>query len=287
MTTPRYLHAATLLPDGRVLVAGGDVVPDVAADSAELYDPDTGSWTAIANMPAPREAIGDVPAARWQGARGGLRRGRPAVRRAVRPGHRGLDRTPRETRRRASTRRHVVVGWQGADGRRRARSRLLPSCTTRALGPGPPPRRCSGRTEPRPSCCSMAPSSWRVARLFGRGVCSDGLGGAVRPCRRVAAPAASLPEPASASLPEPDPDPPPPTPLPPEAGPVPPNARSWKVTVDNKSSEPATLFVAEEARTGRSGSSGPRPRTSSQPAPPMKVTFLFPAKGVRMADGSP
>ena len=69
--------------------------------------------------------------------------------------------------------------------------------------------------------------------------------------------------------PSPTPRPTPrPTPLPPAAGPVPPNARSWKVTVDNRSSEPATLFVAEEDEGGSYGSSGPRPRTWSQPAPP-------------------
>jgi len=41
-----------------------------------------------------------------------------------------------------------------------------------------------------------------------------------------------------------------PTPLPPAAGPVPPNAQSWTVTVDNQSSEPAALFVADEAWDG-------------------------------------
>ena len=52
MVTPRYNHTATLLPDGGVLVAGGDVPPDLATDSAELYDPVTGSWTATANLRA-------------------------------------------------------------------------------------------------------------------------------------------------------------------------------------------------------------------------------------------
>ncbi|MEU6198300.1 DUF6603 domain-containing protein [Streptomyces sp. NPDC047061] len=51
-------HQATLLPDGKVLVTGGD--PVVAADgtldphslaSAELYNPVTGLWTAVAAMP--------------------------------------------------------------------------------------------------------------------------------------------------------------------------------------------------------------------------------------------
>jgi N-acetylneuraminic acid mutarotase len=43
MTTARTGHTATLLRDGRVLVAGGDLA---TGTSAELYDPDTGGWTA-------------------------------------------------------------------------------------------------------------------------------------------------------------------------------------------------------------------------------------------------
>jgi hypothetical protein len=51
MITPRSYATATLLPDGRVLVAGGFAFPDVVTDGAELYDPSTGSWTAISDMP--------------------------------------------------------------------------------------------------------------------------------------------------------------------------------------------------------------------------------------------
>jgi hypothetical protein len=39
---PRYLHAATLLPSGRVLVSGG--LPPQESDP--LYDPGTGTWSA-------------------------------------------------------------------------------------------------------------------------------------------------------------------------------------------------------------------------------------------------
>jgi hypothetical protein len=42
MVTPRYNHTATLLPDGRVLVAGGINHSD-AHGSAELYNPAPGS----------------------------------------------------------------------------------------------------------------------------------------------------------------------------------------------------------------------------------------------------
>ena len=43
--------AAVLLPDGKVLVAGGGIYPQMLR-SAELYDPDTGSWTATGDMNA-------------------------------------------------------------------------------------------------------------------------------------------------------------------------------------------------------------------------------------------
>jgi len=48
MLTPRVLHTATLLPDGKLLVAGGVGTVNgwaVGLSSAELFDPATGAWT--------------------------------------------------------------------------------------------------------------------------------------------------------------------------------------------------------------------------------------------------
>jgi len=53
MTTPRSLHSATLLADGKVLLAGGgagfDCLP--VAQSAELFDPATGTFSPTAGVP--------------------------------------------------------------------------------------------------------------------------------------------------------------------------------------------------------------------------------------------
>jgi hypothetical protein len=55
MTTPRTLHTATLLPNGKVLVAGGWSGPlDASFSTAELYDPATGMFSATGSMTAAR-----------------------------------------------------------------------------------------------------------------------------------------------------------------------------------------------------------------------------------------
>jgi N-acetylneuraminic acid mutarotase len=50
MNQARTSATATLLPDGRVLVAGGSGASGRAITSAELYDPSTGSWVATGSM---------------------------------------------------------------------------------------------------------------------------------------------------------------------------------------------------------------------------------------------
>src|SRR5262245_4329508 len=54
LNTARFGHTATLLPDGKVLVAGGVVGGGSALNTAEMYDPATGTWNITGSLNAGR-----------------------------------------------------------------------------------------------------------------------------------------------------------------------------------------------------------------------------------------
>ena len=54
MTQARVKHTTTLLPDGRVLVAGGEAMPGATLNVVELYDPRSDTWTGASGMTAAR-----------------------------------------------------------------------------------------------------------------------------------------------------------------------------------------------------------------------------------------
>ena len=59
MVTARFQHTATLLPGGRVLIAGGDSSYEAGESteaSAELYDPATGKFSPTGSMTTARDS---------------------------------------------------------------------------------------------------------------------------------------------------------------------------------------------------------------------------------------
>ncbi|WP_233587330.1 kelch repeat-containing protein [Corallococcus sp. CA049B] len=56
MSTARFDHSATVLPSGKVLVAGGDPGTTTYLSSAALYNPATNTWAATGSMTQARSA---------------------------------------------------------------------------------------------------------------------------------------------------------------------------------------------------------------------------------------
>ena len=88
--TAREHHTTTLLPNGKVLVAGGLGSSGTLA-SAELYDPANGTWTATGSLgTGALQSHGDIAAQR-QGARRGGERSDLRECGTLRSGERDLD----------------------------------------------------------------------------------------------------------------------------------------------------------------------------------------------------
>ena len=272
-----YGAAVVLLSDGKVLVAGGRgfKLPDnyYDLDSAEVYDPVTGSWTAISNMHAKVfvEAaflqpdgkvlvVGSGSAEVYDPATGTW---------TALPGRPGIQYTDAILSSDGTT---LVMGAVPGDADQSA-------CTVDVYDP----RIGSWTTSATLLECgpgSLTPLLDGTFLGAGGSDCDDaGECGSTGTAEVYVPAGVTLPSlPAFASPPPyhlPSPTPVPPL-LPPADGPVPPNARSWTITVDNKSSEPATMFVADSGELRLVGSATPNvvPAGAS-----VKVTFLFPAKG--------
>jgi hypothetical protein len=281
MNIPRISrHIATLLPDGKVLVAGGWVEGELirgdppSTDAAEVYDPVTGSWTKIADMEAPHEFLTGMVTP--------LRDGKVLF--VSRSGAEIFDPVSGTWTARATPTEYGIP-------------RAVLSDEAVLFAPvGNSPDGCTAAAlfDPRTGSLTAASSMLKcgfessftllldgtVLKAGGRD-CFDTDCGSAHTSAELYVPAGvSLPPlPAFPSPPPPDlPSPTPrPTPLSPAAGPVPPNARSWTVTVDNESSEPATLFVAEDDGTLRLvGSATPNVVPAGAT---VQVTFRFPVDG--------
>jgi hypothetical protein len=276
MITPRYYATATVLPDGKVLVAGGYVIPDAETDVAELYDPSTGSWTAIANAHA------------WSGHHSAtlLRDGKVLVVGLGDPQSAKLydpasgtwmstgDVLPRpDTRHEIATLLHdgrvLLTGYEGTAD--------LYDPATGSWSAAAPMLRPHGS---RPVLLLDG-----TVLLAGGSDCLDGVCVATGsaelyvPAGVVPPPLPDFPAPPPPVIPTPTPRP---SPYPPATGPVPPNARPWTVTVVNDSAQPATLFLGEHDAYDTWGPLCGSVTPNVVPAEStMEVTLLLPAKDVR------
>jgi hypothetical protein len=287
MADPRHSHAAILLPDGKVLVAGGHAPGDEPTDSAELYDPDTGSWTAIANMPAKHGSLDAFLLPDGKVLVVGDSRGNPQ----------SVELYDPTTG--AWTARGDVSGAFAyltktllADGTLLLAGGIIPDAAEAPVtlaelyDPG------TGSWTAVETLLQSHQNAPATLLLDGTVLVAGGIEcpGADADCFATNAselyvPAGVSPPPALAALPSPSPIPTPtpsptPPPVPPAVGPVPPGARTWTVTVDNKSSKPATLFAAEEGETGVGRLCGNVTPNVVPAGVTMKVTFLLPPKNV-------
>jgi hypothetical protein len=266
-----------LLSDGKVLLAGGyDFTlggdPDSAlTDVAEVYDPVTGSWAEVARMQEP--ALGLMATLLPDGT--ALVVTRSGAWQTYDPATGTWTAVPRPSGFNAAS---VML----SDGTV-LMSESDESCTAAAL------------YDPRTASLTAAASMLRCAEgssftllldgtvlLTGGRNCNSEHTVCVSNATAALYVPAGVPMPALPAFPGPLPpvlpDPTPvPTPLPPTAGPVPPNARSWTVTVENQGSELAALFVGDLGASGIEVLVGSATPNVVPAGTTVQVTFLFPA----------
>jgi len=285
---------AALLSDGKVLVAGGSDYRAInddyyVLDSAQVYDPVTGSWTAIANM----HAKASLTAALLQPdgkvlVVGSLRyHTLPALIHAE--AYDPATGTWTALAQPTGSNRFNKIGAMLSDGT------VLMTDPDETNPPGPAAQ-CTAAAlyDPRTGSTTIASSMLRcvdgssftllldgtVLKAGGtdcndEGQCiSNGTAELYVPAGVSLPPLPAFPSPPPPVFPSPTPVP---TPLPPAAGPVPPNARSWTVTVDNQSSKPAALFVGDLGESGIEVLVGSATPNVVPADTTVLVTFLFPA----------
>jgi Galactose oxidase, central domain/Kelch motif len=253
---PRFNQTATLLLDGKVLVVGGDHVASEPVLQAELYDPTTGSWATTGNSGTMPER-GDVRTATL------LPDGTVLVLVNYRKSSAYLydPTTGSWSATAAPTQPSIRTATLLRDGR------VLTGGLVAALyDPTSEVWTATGR-----QVTTWGGTSTATLLLDGRVLVTGG--GSTELYDPAGVSPSTLPDPLPTSVPTPTP-----TPVPPMAGPVPPNARPWTVTVVNKSPLPATLFVAEEDSRGLMGRLvGSVTPNVVPPGATVDVTFLLPA----------
>ena len=259
--------APVLLLYGKVLVAGGDA-GTYAGDSAELYDPDTGTWSATGTMGTPRFLHTAVR----------LLDGRVLV---VGGGFDDQNDTSAELY-------DPDSGiWSASASMIKPRAGFAPTLLRDGVVLAGD---VDGAEIYDPDSGTWSATGEVVSStngpatllLDGTVLVSGGGPEGAAGSAELYVPAGMSPPSGLPAAPSPTPTPiktatPAPTPVPPQAGPVPPGARSWTVTVVNNSSRPATLFVAEEGTSGMArlvGSVSPNVVPASAT---VEATFLFPA----------
>jgi Kelch motif protein len=282
-TATLYDSTAVTLPDGRVLVAGGSsACYRCSIKSAELYDPQTDSWVGTADMPWPGQhayagrldatllqdgtLLFDIHDAILGSERGGVATYDPST----------------------GTWTAVEHPPKGAEFARL--TRLLDGSVLMAgLDGGGAAEVYDPATRSWTKAASMLPSpdggypARQATLLLDGTVLGTGSSGAQLYIPAGVAPPTGLapvPDPTPTPTPTPTPIPTPgPSPFPPAAGPLPQGARPWVVTVENRKSKPATLFLAMEPLNDMSQLCGSVTPNVVPAHTTEKVTFQMPPKG--------